>query len=141
MQTPVIDGPISKEAQDVLDMLDRWDERLQGHLNKKRDKQRLKFRSRVTISPADGILHDSAETTSQSNCIDAIARNLSQAGIALISHKEIKERNVTICLNPATDGSHLLHGEIMRIRQVHNNFWEYGVRFIENATNEEATQA
>ncbi|NQV29101.1 MAG: PilZ domain-containing protein [Rhodopirellula sp.] len=137
MKTLVSGPPISKKAQEVLDMLDRWDERLQEHLDAKRNQPRSKFRRRVTISVPESTSQEDEGPEAVPLEIEAISRNLSQAGMALISQHEIKERHVTICLNPDAGGNQTLRGEKVRTRQAQNNFWEYGFLFVEQATDTE----
>ena len=114
-------------AARVLDILDRWDDRLSGHQNQKREHPRRKYRSRVTvyIPETDGMAGECVESTS----FDVWSRNLSQSGMAFIYQGQIKTKKVVICLNPDTGGTHWFQAEIVRQRQVHNDYWEYGTRF------------
>ncbi|MDA0284323.1 MAG: PilZ domain-containing protein [Planctomycetota bacterium] len=139
MKTLVSGQSISKKALEVLDMLDRWDERLQEHLDTKRNRPRSKFRRRVMISLSESNSQDHEGSRAASPQIEGISRNLSQAGMALISQHVIKELNVTICLNPDEGGNQTLRGEKVSTRQVQNDFWEYGIRFVKQATDTETS--
>lgn len=131
MTTQTIDQREARLAQSVLGILDRWDERLSGHQNQKREYPRRRFRSRVTvyIPETDDIAGECVESTS----FNVWSRNLSQAGMAFIYRGQIKTRKVVVCLNPDTGGTHWFQAEIVRSRQVHNDFWEYGVMFTGSA--------
>ena len=114
-------------AQRVLEILDRWDERLAGHQNQKREFPRRKFRARATvyIPETEGMAGECAESAS----FEVWSRNLSQAGMAFIYRGQIKTKKIVVCLNPDSGGTHWYQAEIVRSRQVHNEFWEFGVRF------------
>lgn len=133
MNATAVQSAISKEAHQVLDMLDRWDERLQGHLNEKRGHQRQKFRAIVTIEART--IRDVGQTE-EVQPLEVIARNLSPSGLAFIHRQPIDAKRIKVCLNPATGGDRLLKAEILRKRQVHNNFWEYGAAFIKEASED-----
>ncbi len=122
---------LEKESLEVISMLDRWSDRLDGHCTQKRKSSRKPFRSRITIyiPSSDSVAGESAEATN----VQAWSRNLSQTGLAFIYKGHIKEEKLVICLDPDTTGSHWFNAEIMRSRQVHNDFWEYGVRLINRA--------
>jgi PilZ domain len=118
---------IQKEALEVISMLDRWSDRLEGHYTQKRTSQRKSFRSRITIyiPSNDSLAGESEEATS----FQAWARNISQSGLAFLYKGNIKLDKIIVCLDPDTKGIHWLNAEFVRIRQVHNDFWEYGVKF------------
>ena len=118
-------------AARVLDILDRWDERLQGHQNQKRDFPRRKFRARVTIylPETDGLAGECAESMH----VDVWARNISQAGLAFIYQGQIKADKVVVCLDPDAGGKMWFQAEIVRTRQVHDEYHEYGIRFTGSA--------
>lgn len=117
----------NKAANRVLDILDRWDERMRNHQTQKRQHPRRKFRAQVTIyiPESTGIAGESAEATSFS----VWTRDLSQAGMCFIYRGTIKARKIVVCLNPDAGGTLWFQAEIVRQRLVHNDFWEYGARF------------
>ena len=123
--------PPDKEAIDVLSILDRWSGRLDGHCSQKRQISRRPFRSRITIyiPGADSLAGESAEAAN----FQAWGRNLSQTGLGFVYKGQIKSENLIICLDPDATGSHWFNAELVRSRQVHNDFWEYGVKFIGRA--------
>lgn len=114
----------------VLDILDRWDERLQGHQTQKREFPRRKFRARITVYiESDGVAGECAESMN----LDVWARNISQAGLAFVYQGQIKAENIVVCLDPDAGGKMWYQAEIVRSRQVHNEFREYGIRFTGSA--------
>lgn len=121
----------SERAHEVLDMLDRWDQRMQGHQNQKRGFARRSYRTRMTLFILGG---DTVAGECQEACsADVWSRNLSQGGLCFIYPHQLKTDKVIICLNPDQGGTQWFHAEIVRSRQVHNEFWEYGFRFAGRA--------
>ena len=116
-----------KLAQEVIVMLDRWSDRLDGHQSQKRESPRKKYHARVTvfIPESEGLAGECAESTT----FDVWSRNLSQSGMSFVYRGLIKQDKIVICLDPAQGGTHWYQGLIVRRRQVHNDFWEYGIRF------------
>lgn len=115
----------------VLDILDRWDARLQGHQNQKREFPRSKYRAQVTIylSESNSLAGECAESMQ----LHVWARNISQAGLAFIYRGQIEAEKVVVCLDPDTGGRMWFQAEIVRSRQVHNEYHEYGIRFTGSA--------
>lgn len=116
-----------KAAFRVLEILDRWDDRMNRHQLQRREHTRKQFRVRMAV-------HIPAMSTVAGECTEAVAfdvwsRNISQSGACFIYRGVIKSKKVVICLNPDTGGSHWFQALIVRQRQVHNDFWEYGIRF------------
>lgn len=118
-------------AEEVLDILDRWSERLSGHHTQKREHARKRFRSPITIyvPEAETVAGECAESTT----VQAYSRNISSGGIAFVYPGQLKAEKVIICLDPDGAGSHWFHAEIVRSRQVHRDFWEFGAKFLERA--------
>lgn len=120
-----------KIAERVLDMLDRWADRLNGHQDQKREFPRKRFRARVTVYIPEtvGIAGESAEATN----FQVWSRNLSQGGMSFIYHSHIKSDRIVVCLDPDKGGTHWYQGQLVRKRLVHNDYWEYGVKFTGTA--------
>lgn len=118
-------------AEEVLDILDRWDQRMQGHQNQKREFARRPYRTRMTlfIPGADSVAGECQESCSA----DVWSRNLSQGGLCFIYPNQLNIDKVIICLNPDQGGTQWFHAEIVSSRQVHNDFWEYGIKFAGRA--------
>lgn len=118
-------------AAEVLDILDRWDQRMQGHQNQKREFDRRPCRTRMTlfIPSADSVAGECQEARNT----DVWCRNLSQGGLSFVHPRQLKSDEVIICLNPNQGGSQWLHAKINRVRKVHNDFWEYGAKFTGRA--------
>lgn len=120
-----------RRVNEVLDILDRWSERMQGHQTQKRQHVRYVYRSRMTLylPGSESLAGECQESTS----VDVWCRNLSQGGLCFIYRKQLLANKVIVCLDPDQEGTHWFHGEIVRSRQVHNEFWEYGVKFAGRA--------
>lgn len=122
---------LDHQAMDVLSILNRWSDRLEGHHSQKRETGRQPFRSPITIH-IPGTENLPGECAEKNN-FEAWARNISQSGLGFIYKGQIKASKLTICLNPKAEDECWFNVEIVRSRQVHNDFWEYGVKFIDKA--------
>jgi len=123
---------IEKSAQEVLNLLDRWDAKLNDHCTPKREHKRKGYRGRMRASfPMVGT--DDC-TTSASDSFIVWARNLSRSGLSFIYNKELPLRDMLLCLNTDTKGDLWYIVTIVRKRQVHNNFWEFGAELKERVT-------
>ncbi|VAX38676.1 hypothetical protein MNBD_PLANCTO02-3055 [hydrothermal vent metagenome] len=118
-------------ATRVLDMLDNWSERMDGHQTQKRSSVRKVFRCKMTIFiPEDeGAVGEADDTT----IIEVWTRNISKNGICFIYPEIIKFDSIIICLQVAGGQANYFHAQIVRRRQTHENFWEFGVLFKERA--------
>lgn len=118
-------------AEQVLDMLDRWSERLAGHQSQKREFPRKRYRAKITLYiPESAAL---AGECAEASTLEVISRNISQSGLSFIYRGLIKADKIVVCLDPHQGGTHWYQGMILRRRQVHNEFWEYGVKFTGTA--------
>jgi hypothetical protein len=122
------------EAQEVIDILNRWDARMNGHQTQKRSHERVPYSSRVCLY-ADA--RNGASEPGEEG-ITVWARNVSARGIAFIYKGRIEWRRVLLCLDPDSGEATWMHAEIVRSRSVHNEFWDYGARFIRRAPTENA---
>lgn len=118
-------------ATEVLDILDRWEDRIQGHHTQKREhtRRRLRNKMNVFLPGAESLAGECQEASS----VEVWSRNISQSGICFIHPGQIKADRIIICLDPDRTGTHWFHADIVRSRPVHNDFWEFGARFIERA--------
>ena len=120
---------IDLAAQRVLDQLERWERRLNGHYAQKRDHVRRPFRGKVAVfvpSPSHGITD--LEHAEQ---VLVWARNVSQGGICFIANRVLPGDQIIVRLRFAGGSVADYRGRIVRRRQVHESFWEYGVEFCE----------
>ncbi len=120
-----------KAAQRVLDALDRWSERLEGRNSQKREHPRKPFRSTITIHLPE--MEEADGRKIQAEVFQAWARNISCGGVSFIFHEQIKRKAFAIGLANGNGTKMWFLGEVTRARQVHEGFWEYGVRFLGRA--------
>ena len=121
-----------RTAHEVLDILDRWSSRLQGHHTQKREYPRKTFRTQITvyIPGTEGLAGECAQASS----FQVWARNISQNGLCFIYQGQLGiGEKLILCLDPEADGTHWFYAVLVRSRQVHNEFWEYGVKLTERA--------
>lgn len=136
------DNSTDKHALEVLEILDRWDERLQGHHAQMRTSERKKYRRKIVV-----IIPECNQEDDQSHQPQSLAvwcRNLSQGGLSFIHSHKLHEGDILLCLNPDCESKLLYNAQITRSRQVHNGFWEYGVKLLskvelEKSSAEEST--
>ncbi|MCA9041373.1 MAG: PilZ domain-containing protein [Planctomycetaceae bacterium] len=123
---------LERAAEEVLAILDRWDSRLQGHHTQKRQYVRKPYRTKMTvfIPQSDGMAGESMESTS----FPVWSRNISQGGVSFIYPGQLKHGKYLMCLDPEKSGSLWFVVEIVRSREVHNEFWEYGAKMLERAS-------
>lgn len=115
-------------AAEILDMLDGWDTWMNGHLNRRRERPRFRFRTQVTVQiPEPG---DSRHVPQQATCLNIWARNLSQAGMSFLYRGNIDSQQIIVCLD-ADSGSHYrCLAKIVRSRDLRDDFREYGAVFL-----------
>jgi len=118
-------------ANRVLDMLDNWSERMSGHQTQKRSSVRKTFRSKLTLFIPE--LEETVGEAVDKTIIEVWARNISKSGIAFITLENIKSDEIIVCLQGAGGEQLYFHSEIVRRRQVHDQFWEYGAKLKERA--------
>ena len=111
-------------TQEVLDKLDWWDDRNQGHHTQKRSKSRPLYRTLILVQSVDA--SDSAEVT-----FKAWTRNLSQGGLSFVLPRELHLHDVVITwCDGKVEPASRLQGQVVRFRRVHDGYWEYGVEFL-----------
>ncbi|HUE15890.1 MAG TPA: PilZ domain-containing protein [Planctomycetaceae bacterium] len=123
-----------RAAQEVIDILNRWDARMKGHQTQRRAHERVPISMRICLYHGRR-RRDSAEQKEPG--ITVWARNLSPKGIAFVYKGRIEWKRVLLCLNPDSGETTWMHAEIVRSRHVHNDFWDYGARFLRRATAED----
>lgn len=116
-------------AERVLSMLQSWADRFQRHVRQKRSHQRQACSIRTTcVIPesrrAAGEVEDKSFT-------EIWLRNISRGGVGFIAQGQLQTTNdrVIISLGPK-----YMLCKIVRARQVHDGFWEYGACFLEEAS-------
>lgn len=121
-----------RKAMQVLDLLDRAEERLHSHYSRKRQHDRKNYRGIVTVVvPAEGFLGDSA--SAESVRFDVWARNISSGGLSFIHPGELALGKILIGLNGNQPQAAWFSGNVVRSQMADDNFWEYGVAFTGRA--------
>ncbi len=114
---------------EIFDMLDRWDARLNGHQNQKREHTRVPFRSQILIQFPD--LADFEHVSEDDAQLRVWARNLSPAGVCFLHRGSIESRKIVVCLDPDGDSQHQYLAKIVRERRLQDDFREYGAVFLQ----------
>ena len=70
---------------EILAMLDRWDARLNGHQNQKREHPRVPFRSQIVVELPD--LADFEDVSEEDAQLRVWARNITPAGVGFLYRK------------------------------------------------------
>jgi len=125
------------EAQEVIDILNRWDARMNGHQTQRRAHERVPFSVRIRLYNRER----SSSAEQPKSGITVWSRNVSPKGIGFVYKGRIDWKRVLLCLDPDSGGATWMQAEIVRSRSVHNDFWDYGARFIRRATREESLPA
>ena len=121
-----------RAALDVLDTLDRVEERLIRHYGRKRGHDRKNYRGIVTVVapveelPGGGLFEEAPQFA-------VWARNISRSGLSFIHPGELKFRKLRIGLNSAQGEATWFTADVVRIQRVQDGFWEYGVAFTGRA--------
>ncbi|MBL4885377.1 MAG: PilZ domain-containing protein [Planctomycetaceae bacterium] len=115
-----------KQAVRVINMLKTWSDRLSGHVTQKRAHVRKDLVTKLMI-----IIPESSQEAGESqdrSMIEVWSRNISRGGICIISDGKLKTNTDTVIVGV---GNKFMESEIVRNRQVHDGFWEYGLMFIQ----------
>ncbi|MFN0199018.1 MAG: PilZ domain-containing protein [Planctomycetaceae bacterium] len=120
----------NRKAMRVIDSLDRWAERLEGHHNQRRSFPRTSVRTQISIYIPNGRAfagegHDSAS-------FQAWTRNISSNGVSFVYPQFVKLSKFIVSLD-SSKGPLFFNAEIVRIREVHEDHWEYGARLLGRA--------
>lgn len=139
IETSILPPDSQKDAQRVLKILARWDERMRGRQTQKRSHERCAYPARMAVFHHE--ITTSLGRRGEAVPITVWARNVSALGVGFIYKGQIPAKRIVMCLDPDTGGQTWLHVEIVRRRQVHNEFWDYGAKFVGRATPEDAKRA
>jgi len=123
---------LDRLAYEVLESLDRWDARLQGHQREKRQKLRRRLHTRMSVLVPAAINNqkgDEEVDPSQSTETQVWSRNITEGGLAFIHPGRLKTEKFIICIDSSDEGKCWVHADLVRSRQVHPEFWEYAVQF------------
>ncbi|MCA9041180.1 MAG: PilZ domain-containing protein [Planctomycetaceae bacterium] len=131
----IMDQPsekMNKTAIEVLDMLDRWSDKMAGHHTQKRQYHRVTYRTMMTVYQpyADQMAGESQESTG----FTVWSRNISRGGIGFIYTGQLPLGKYLMCLDPEQAGKLWFLVDIVRTRKVHDKFWEYGAKLLERAS-------
>lgn len=113
---------------EILSTLDRWDSRLNGRQNQKREHPRSAFRSRILVTLPDLAAID--DVPYDESHLRVWARNISPAGAGFLYRGKINASKVVICLDPDADAQHNYNAKIVRTRKLQSDFFEYGAVFL-----------
>lgn len=115
-----------RQALRVISMLKNWSDRLSGHVTQKRAHVRRDLATKLTI-----IIPESSQEAGESqdrSMVEVWTRNISQGGICFLSDGKLKTNTDTVIVSI---GNKYMESEIVRNRQVHDGFWEYGLKFLQ----------
>lgn len=115
----------------VLETLDRWSRRFTGHFAQKRSGGRTPYRAEIILYIPDA--EEKAGESADSVAITVSTRNLSKGCIGFVYTELIPEDEIIVCLCDAKKRCTYLTAEIVRKRQIHDGFWEYGAKFKDHA--------
>lgn len=129
---PQQDEVVDPKAARVLEMLERWNDRLDGRADHDRQHARQLMKSRIRI-----VLVGSGkeEGTTDPESLWVWTRNISQSGICFIHDGLLDTDQIIICLQPKEEKIYF-RAQIVRRREVHEGFWEYGARLLSRADPE-----
>jgi hypothetical protein len=119
---------LEQDAIRVLDMLQKWDDRLRDHATQKRSSSRRPLKIKVTIVIPES--RDEVGEVQDRSVTEVWTRNVSQSGLCFISCIPIKSKTNEVIVSL---GQKFLLSRIVRSRQVHEGFWEYGLEYLHEA--------
>jgi hypothetical protein len=125
-----------KKLDEVQSILDRWDERLQGHHHEKRQQRRRTFRGEFLLRVPEESVQRVRKRAKGPSTVLVRARNISSNGIAFLHTDKIDAEEVMICLEVGVADPRWYRGKVVRCREVQNEFWEYGVQLTGRCDNE-----
>lgn len=120
---------LETSATRVLAMLRKWDERFSAHATPKRGYERKSFQTKLTV-----IVPESRSPNGDVYPRQVLAvwtRNLSQGGLAFLTFGRIGTLSPHVIIKL---GEKYMLSKIMRQREVHEGFHEYGVKYVEEVS-------
>jgi len=120
---------MESKALDTLEILDNWSERLQEHCSPKRSTKRKEFRQTISVYVPDS--EENAGEDDDFGMAQGIGRNLSRGGVCFILPHKLPSDRIIVALCHNKHKCVYMESKIVRRRQVHNGYWEYGVQFID----------
>ena len=120
----------NRKAMRVIDTLDRWAERLTGHHTQRRSFPRTSVRAQITVYVPNGQVF--AGECNDSVSFQAWTRNISSNGLSFVYPQFVKLSKFIVSLD-SSKGPLFFNAEIVRIREVHEDHWEYGARLLGRA--------
>ncbi len=119
---------IEQAANRVLDMLQKWDDRFRNHATQKRNHSRRPIKAKITVIIPE--CKDEVGEIQDRSVTEVWMRNVSQSGLCFISYGPVKSKKGEIIVSL---GEKFMLSEIVRGRQVHDGFWEYGIKYLGQA--------
>ncbi len=120
---------IESAAQRVLAMLQKWDERFSSHATPKRKYERKPFQTTLmVVVPESKNVHGDVFPR---RVIEVWTRNLSQGGLAFLTYGMIETSASHVIVKL---GQKYMLSKIIRHREVHEGFYEYGVKYVEEVS-------
>lgn len=124
------------KLDEVQSILDRWDARLRGHHQEKRQELRQRFRGEFLLRLPEGTVQRARKQPKGPCTVLVRARNISSNGIAFLHTDKFDAEEVMICLEIGAADPRWYRGKVVRCREVQNEFWEYGVQLTGHCDNE-----
>lgn len=136
--TSISQPPLDPIVESVLCALDRWTARNDGHHTEKRSDRRHPYRAQVRVTATD-------PSTADEIRFSVVTRDISVSGLSFVVAKMIRpdagkkaihaptlllpEHEIVIEM-PHGDTAVVLTAEVRRVRKVHDDLYECGVRFV-----------
>ena len=128
------ESEMKSKTLETLDALDRWSDRFSGHCSQKRETERFEFRQPILIYVPDAEHEEIEERIDDFGMTEGVARNLSQGGLSFIHPEYLPADRIVVALCHDRRQCVYIEGDIVRRRPIHNEFWEYGLKFVERTT-------
>jgi len=114
-------------AEKVRDILERWNDRFEGRVSEKRAHVRNRYHDLVTVYIFDDQYPRGFNRHTPG--LEVWSRNLSRSGASFIHSHFISATQIVVRLKPIEGQFVFMRAEIVRRRQVHEDFWEFGIKF------------
>jgi hypothetical protein len=113
----------------VLAMLQKWDERFNCHATPKRSHERKAFQTKLMVIVPES--RNALGDVLPRQVIDVWTRNISQGGLAFLTFGRLETLATHLIVKL---GEKYMLSRIMRHREVHDGFYEYGVKYVEEVS-------